>query len=76
MVFQSNNLMQKFVGNNIKLVQMAINHLKHRKYSQLRPDDHAAPRTPHYWHNAKTAVTAEMFFFSRLQLWNYLLNRR
>ena len=56
--------MQKFVGNNNKLVQMAINHLKHRKYSQLRPDDHAAPRTPHYWHNAKTAVTAEMFFFS------------
>ena len=75
MVFQSNNLMQKLVGNNIKLVQMAINHLKHRKYSQLRPDDHAAPRMLHYWHNAKTAVTAEIFF-SRLQLWNYLLNRR
>ena len=43
---------------------MAINHLKHRKYSQLRPNDHTAPRTPHNWHNAKTAVTAEMFFFS------------
>ena len=67
MVFQSKNLIQILVGNNIKLVQMAINHLKHRKYSQLRPDDHASPRTPHYWHNAKTAktaVTAEMFFFS------------